>query len=566
MIAPFVAKTCEACRILMESAGVKPDGISGILLVGGTCRIPFVREQVAREFGRPVFQVDDPELAVCQGAAIFGNAKPPGRGQRKPSRPAAANARARRALTVSQDGRAGFTSISAAVRAAKNGAAIVVRPGIYHESVVIDKDITLTGEGVMQSIVLESPAGPCISLKGGVAATVGSLTLRTAAETADPSVPLISITDGRLKLDKCDLSSGVRNRLVVAAGAKASLNVIESRIHDGSGSGIVFTNGAGGEVARCDVFGFKESGVHLESDAGVSLDECRIHDGGGFGVRVVRGARSAITRCLLSNLERASVMVEGTAQPRIADCRISDGKHAGIHFRGKARGSVENCGITGHGAAGIVIADGSDPSIVGCRLLDGKDAGITVCGKASGTIDNCEISGHALSGIVTREGGSPQIRNCHIRDNGEFGILVRALGSGSADNCRLPRNAKGTHYVEAGCEGHGVLKRSAGEIRELQRYQRLTRFLESRDWTRADNESISLIRAASGHQRIDSKAKAGDIPDHVARRITELWANVGGQSVRTRPWVVNTSAASSFVSLFWWVTWIDTRLRELGLA
>ena len=47
------------------------EDVTAILLVGGTCRLPFVSERLTRAFGRPIEHVEDPELAVAIGAAAW---------------------------------------------------------------------------------------------------------------------------------------------------------------------------------------------------------------------------------------------------------------------------------------------------------------------------------------------------------------------------------------------------------------------------------------------------------------------------------------------------------------
>jgi molecular chaperone DnaK (HSP70) len=72
MIAPYVERMCEECRQLVKGADIEWKDVRGILLVGGSCRVPYVGERVERAFGRPVYRVDEPELAVCLGAAVYG--------------------------------------------------------------------------------------------------------------------------------------------------------------------------------------------------------------------------------------------------------------------------------------------------------------------------------------------------------------------------------------------------------------------------------------------------------------------------------------------------------------
>ncbi len=71
MIADTIHKTIDRCREMIQKANVRYDQISCLLLVGGSCRIPYVREALKKEFGRPIFAATDLELVVCQGAALY---------------------------------------------------------------------------------------------------------------------------------------------------------------------------------------------------------------------------------------------------------------------------------------------------------------------------------------------------------------------------------------------------------------------------------------------------------------------------------------------------------------
>jgi len=75
MIEPYIGQTLQCCHDLIRQSGISAERVGGVLLVGGSCRIPYVRESLERELGLPVFPVDDPDLAVCRGAAIFGAEK-----------------------------------------------------------------------------------------------------------------------------------------------------------------------------------------------------------------------------------------------------------------------------------------------------------------------------------------------------------------------------------------------------------------------------------------------------------------------------------------------------------
>ena len=71
MIASSIRQTIDCCRKMVQSANLPYSQISRLLLVGGSCRIPYVREQLEQEFHCSIVPADDLELVVCKGAALY---------------------------------------------------------------------------------------------------------------------------------------------------------------------------------------------------------------------------------------------------------------------------------------------------------------------------------------------------------------------------------------------------------------------------------------------------------------------------------------------------------------
>ena len=70
MIRPTLQDTVGAMQRALRSAGVGPDEVSAVLLVGGSSRIPLVAQLVSAEFGRPVAVDAHPKNAIALGAAM----------------------------------------------------------------------------------------------------------------------------------------------------------------------------------------------------------------------------------------------------------------------------------------------------------------------------------------------------------------------------------------------------------------------------------------------------------------------------------------------------------------
>ncbi|MCA9586566.1 MAG: Fe-S protein assembly chaperone HscA [Myxococcales bacterium] len=73
LIAPLLARTGVTCRRALKDAGVKPEQLDGVILVGGATRVPAVRAYVAKLFGREPLADIDPEEVVALGAAVQAN-------------------------------------------------------------------------------------------------------------------------------------------------------------------------------------------------------------------------------------------------------------------------------------------------------------------------------------------------------------------------------------------------------------------------------------------------------------------------------------------------------------
>ncbi|EPX62272.1 Chaperone protein HscA [Cystobacter fuscus DSM 2262] len=69
-IRPLLQKTGAVCRRALKDAGVTASELDGVILVGGSTRVPAVRRFVAEIFGREPLGDIDPDQVVALGAAI----------------------------------------------------------------------------------------------------------------------------------------------------------------------------------------------------------------------------------------------------------------------------------------------------------------------------------------------------------------------------------------------------------------------------------------------------------------------------------------------------------------
>lgn len=74
LIEAMVARTLRACRQVLEDAQVTAAEVKGVVLVGGSTRVPLVRRMVAKYFGREPLSDINPDEVVAAGAALQAEA------------------------------------------------------------------------------------------------------------------------------------------------------------------------------------------------------------------------------------------------------------------------------------------------------------------------------------------------------------------------------------------------------------------------------------------------------------------------------------------------------------
>jgi F-box protein 11 len=344
-------------------------------------------------------------------------------------------------LVVDAMHRGDHPTLTAALATAKPGDRILVRPGLYREGVVIDKPVEIIGDGELGEVVIEANQKDAILFRANMG-RIANLTLRQAG---GGNWFCVDITQGRLDLEGCDISSQSLACVAIHGGADPRLR--RNRIHDGKASGVfVYENGQG-TLEDNDIVANAHAGVAIREGGNPTLRRNSIHDGKAAGVFVYENGQGTLEDNDIFANAHAGVAIKESGNPTLRRNRIHDGKSSGVFVYNNGQGTLEDNDIFANVNAGVEIREGSNPTLRRNRIHDGKAVGVFVYNNGQGTLEDNDIFANVNAGVEIREGGNPTLRRNRIHDGKAVGVFVHKNGQGTLEDNDLRGNAKGAWDV-----------------------------------------------------------------------------------------------------------------------
>lgn len=188
-------------------------------------------------------------------------------------------------LVVDAFYRGDYTTLNAAVAAAKPGDRILVRPGLYKEGIVINKPIEIVGDGEPGDVVIGANGKSAILFQTNMG-RIANLTLR---QTGGGDDFCVDIAQGRLDLEDCDIGS--QSLICVAIHSGADPRLRRNRIHDGTRSGVIFYENGQGLLEDNDIFANAIVGVEICQESSPTLRRNRISQHSQEAIWIYKGGQ-----------------------------------------------------------------------------------------------------------------------------------------------------------------------------------------------------------------------------------------------------------------------------------
>ncbi|MCE9532076.1 MAG: protein kinase [Planctomycetes bacterium] len=385
-----------------------------------------IREFLDRLTPRKVDVVAEPEPAYAEPIHV------------QPAAPKVATPKS--TIVVATDGSGDFTSIQKAIKNSTSDARIFVRPGTYRESVYLEGERSLLGDGPRKQIIIEHQSESSLTLADHASAK--GLTLRQVkAPGYSPSAkPCVAFDRGDLLLEDCDLSSINSTALSIAVdGARGTVR--NCVIHDSATFGTLCSGRTSCRFERCEFARCALTAVVCDTGSRINLRDCRIHQGQAGGLLVSDpDSLATLEVCEIDHNNSNNIEIKKQAKIDLLTCKIHSSGFTGIWFSDRAGGKIKDCDIHSNKGSGFEVENRSDPDIRMCSVHDNVQDGFLFHTEARGVVDRCDITDNKLNGVEIKTLANPLISKCKIVHNGSP-VYVHSNGKGRVADCDLPQGA-----------------------------------------------------------------------------------------------------------------------------
>ena len=307
-------------------------------------------------------------------------------------------------LIVSQRRASQYSSITEAVKSAGPGTHILVKPGLYKESLIIDRPVSISADGQAEDVVVESVGSPCLVTRAA-RIKIRGITLQSFISDERNKYFAVDINSGQLTLEDCTISSDA-DACISIHGPGVNPEIRRCRVRDGGVYGVWVWDDAAGIIEECEISNCAGAGLAISGD---TMEEARQ-----LAAEIladISTGRNVINPAPAKNRGAAASKAGAGGLPHVRRCSISGGQDQGIWVHYKGRALIEHCRVFKNGGAGVWVDQSSEAAIRHSYVnVNGWEA-IRVTGGSLATVEDCDLS-------ENDNGPWAVERGCQVRESG----------------------------------------------------------------------------------------------------------------------------------------------------
>ena len=334
-------------------------------------------------------------------------------------------------IRVGKGGQGQCLSLKVALRQALPGTEIILLPGLYRESVVVDKAVAILALGEPGEVILEGQAGPVLLMRSA------GIRLRGLTVRAGTGEMTVKVEAGSTQIEDCEILGG---SVWVESGAQVALR--GSQVNAALGVALK-VRPRGQALAETCSFQGESGAVELEGSARLQLTGCRLMGSSFAGLLALEQSHAVLEDCDIGGQACAGVHVRAGANVALRQCRLVGNAGFGLSVMDRGLATLEGCTVQANGGSGLLIHHGATVQARNSAFSEGKSLGVDCADGGQGVLDTCDISGNAGVGVQVESGGSLLLVRCSLKEGRDTGLLLLEDSQVTLEECVVHRNARG---------------------------------------------------------------------------------------------------------------------------
>ncbi|TPW76685.1 AAA family ATPase [Schumannella sp. 10F1B-5-1] len=297
----------------------------------------------------------------------------------------------RAVLTVAADNPDCHQTIASALASANDGDVISIRPGVYRESVTIDRAVSLSGVGDAGEVRIEGPSGPAVR-SAAVDVRVSGVTLaRAEGDVA------VDVESGAVSLDDCTIEASTEVAVVVRA--EALLTMHDSAVANAGGAGVLVYEGGKTEISGGRLHDIATTALVVRGPSSARVADLDVQTAQG-GLLAADGAQLSLVRGTIGTIANAAITIEGGASLDAAGTVVADGEGIGLLVTTGGSASLADVTLRRLGGQGVVGMADARIELAGVTIEHGATHALHLIDGARLTAERCELRSAGHDAVV----------------------------------------------------------------------------------------------------------------------------------------------------------------------
>lgn len=284
-----------------------------------------------------------------------------------------------------------YKTISDAIKKSSSGGRIIVKPGIYNETLEIDKEIEIIGEGDLSKIIIRSVNKPCL-LINGCSAFIQGITFQGLSN--EENYFTINVHNGNINIENCNISFESTKNIsfnlssCILISSNQENNFIKNCIISKSnGNGIILIENSNTLIENCKISNTLGKGLKLENSSKVIIESCDFLNNE-IGIEITDSFENKIINSKFITNNKAIILNE-KSENYFFNCLVSYSKIFGINTSGANK--FEDLELKGNLNNQIFITNNANIILKNCCIHDSEGSGIYINNNSECRIEKSKI-------------------------------------------------------------------------------------------------------------------------------------------------------------------------------